>query len=163
MFSVLKYFRESNFGENCEGAFCCRTALIHYKWDQCNMENRRVLTVNLNPRIDTRHPLAAIWFAFLFLSLDTARIRRRASEYLNECFSSLLKRDRVLRCSVECKSERHAVSSLSDSACLCSLVAMSTSHLVIITRSPCFVWQPSCICCTGQHKTWEMAGQRVVS
>lgn len=55
-------------------------------------------------------------------------------------------------------SERHTVSSLSDSACVCSSVAMSTSHLVITTGSLVFVWQPSFTCFDAQYKTWEMVG-----
>lgn len=157
MFSVLKYFSESNFGENCEGVFCCRTVLIHYKRHQCNMKNWRVLTVNLNLWIDTHHPLAAICVSF---SVSWCGTDPSASEWVSEWMFLFTAKERyssVLFSRVS-KPERHAVSSLSDSAGICSSVAMSTSHLVIITRSPCFVWQPSCICFAAQYKTWEMAG-----
>lgn len=61
MFSVLKYFSESNFGENCEGCFsAAERHLSIIKDANATWRTGGFLTVNLNLRIDTRHPLAAI-------------------------------------------------------------------------------------------------------
>lgn len=96
-------------------------------------------------------------FVFCLLIRHTS-VHEQASIWMNVSLSIAKERHSSVPYTRVFPSERHTVSSLSDSACVCSSVAMSASHLVITTGSPGFLWQPSCTCFDAQYKTWEMVG-----